>query len=123
MLVGAGGDPGGSRRLPSITRRRLAEFARATPAALPPEITRRLSRHTDREHDVLLLLGRGLSNAEIAERLHIGQAAVKTHVARVLDKIALRDRVHAVVFDIGGYLKLRTSGAPFAGFVTWNVLL
>lgn len=83
---------------PSITRRLLAEFARATPAAPQPEITRRLSRLTVREHDVLLLLGRGLSNAEIAARLHIGEATVKTHVTRVLDKLALRDRVHAVVF-------------------------
>ncbi|MFJ8795156.1 response regulator [Streptomyces sp. NPDC102462] len=83
---------------PSITRRLLAEFARATPAAHQPEITRRLSRLTGREHGVLLLLGRGLSNAEIAARLHIGEATVKTHVTRVLDKLALRDRVHAVVF-------------------------
>jgi DNA-binding NarL/FixJ family response regulator len=83
---------------PSVTRRLLAEFARSTPAAPAPETARRLSRLTEREHDVLLLLGRGLSNQEIAARLHIGEATVKTHVARVLDKLALRDRVHAVVF-------------------------
>ncbi|MEU9284664.1 response regulator transcription factor [Streptomyces sp. NPDC048275] len=83
---------------PSVTRRLLAEFARTTPAAPPPEVTRRLSRLTDREREVLLLLGRGLSNAEIAARLHVGEATVKTHVGRVLDKLSLRDRVHAVVF-------------------------
>ncbi|MHA5047730.1 response regulator [Streptomyces sp. SD15] len=83
---------------PSVTRRLLAEFARTTPAAPPPEVTRRLSRLTDREREVLLLLGRGLSNAEIAARLHVGEATVKTHVGRVLDKLGLRDRVHAVVF-------------------------
>ncbi|MEV0633761.1 response regulator transcription factor [Streptomyces sp. NPDC050619] len=83
---------------PSVTRRLLAEFARATPAAPPPDVVHRLSRLTDREREVLLLLGRGLSNAEIATRLHVGDATVKTHVGRVLDKLGLRDRVHAVVF-------------------------
>ncbi|MEV1085154.1 response regulator transcription factor [Streptomyces sp. NPDC050211] len=83
---------------PSVTRRLLAEFARATPATPPPDVVHRLSRLTDREREVLLLLGRGLSNAEIAARLHVGEATVKTHVGRVLDKLGLRDRVHAVVF-------------------------
>ena len=83
---------------PSVTRRLLAEFARATPLEPSPETARRLARLTEREHDVLLLLGRGLSNAEMAGRLHIGEATVKTHVGRVLEKLGLRDRVHAVVF-------------------------
>ncbi|MGJ5895002.1 response regulator [Streptomyces niveiscabiei] len=83
---------------PSVTRRLLAEFARATPLEPSPETARRLARLTEREHGVLLLLGRGLSNAEIAGRLHIGEATVKTHVGRVLEKLGLRDRVHAVVF-------------------------
>ncbi|MFM9443023.1 response regulator [Streptomyces acidiscabies] len=83
---------------PSVTRRLLAEFARATPVEPAPETARRLARLTEREHGVLLLLGRGLSNAEIAVRLHIGEATVKTHVGRVLEKLGLRDRVHAVVF-------------------------
>ncbi|QNP74463.1 response regulator transcription factor [Streptomyces roseirectus] len=83
---------------PTVTRRLLAEFARATPVEPSPEVARRLARLTEREHGVLLLLGRGLSNAEIAARLHIGEATVKTHVGRVLEKLGLRDRVHAVVF-------------------------
>ncbi|MFD3585377.1 response regulator [Streptomyces sp. NPDC058683] len=83
---------------PSVTRRLLAEFARATPVEPDPETARRLARLTGREREVLLLLGRGLSNAEIAGWLHVGEATVKTHVGRVLDKLALRDRVHAVVF-------------------------
>ncbi|MFE4964740.1 response regulator [Streptomyces sp. NPDC056660] len=83
---------------PSVTRRLLAEFARATPVEPDPETARRLARLTGREREVLLLPGRGLSDAEIAGRLHVGEATVKTHVGRVLDKLALRDRVHAVVF-------------------------
>ncbi|MDT0317158.1 response regulator transcription factor [Streptomyces millisiae] len=83
---------------PSVTRRLLAEFARSGPAEPSPEVARRLARLTEREHEVLLLLARALSNAEIAGRLHVGEATVKTHVARVLTKLGLRDRVHAAVF-------------------------
>ncbi|OHV60840.1 DNA-binding response regulator [Pseudofrankia sp. BMG5.36] len=83
---------------PSVTRRLLAEFARATPASPGPEIRHRLNKLTEREHEVLLLLGRGLSNAEISARLHVGEATAKTHVRRILDKLGLRDRIQAVVF-------------------------
>ena len=80
---------------PSITRRLLAEFARRP---RPDDAGPRLATLTDRERDVLLLLGRGLSNAEIAGQLFLGEATVKTHVGNVLGKLGLRDRVQAVVF-------------------------
>jgi DNA-binding NarL/FixJ family response regulator len=56
-----------------------------------------LSELTPREQEVLALLAEGLSNTEIANRLFIGDATVKTHVARILAKLGVRDRVHAVV--------------------------
>jgi DNA-binding NarL/FixJ family response regulator len=91
----------------------IRQIARGADALLAPALTRRLvdrfavgpprpsagglDRLTDREVDVLRLLGRGLSNAEIASELFIGETTVKTHVARVLMKLGLRDRVQAAI--------------------------
>ncbi|HKE80919.1 MAG TPA: response regulator transcription factor [Solirubrobacteraceae bacterium] len=80
---------------PSITKRLIQEFATARPApAQPPQ---GLDELTARELEVFKLVARGLSNAEIAEELVVSETTVKTHVARVLMKLGLRDRVQAVV--------------------------
>jgi DNA-binding NarL/FixJ family response regulator len=81
---------------PSVTRRLVEHFATSLEprAAEPPE----LARLTSREREVLLLIADACSNAEIAHRLHVGEETVKTHVSRVLAKLGLRDRVHAVVY-------------------------
>jgi DNA-binding NarL/FixJ family response regulator len=82
---------------PSVTKRVVEEFVRRPPESArpaPPE----LEELTDRELEVLKLLARGLSNAEIAKELFVSDATVKTHVARILMKLHLRDRVQAVVF-------------------------
>jgi DNA-binding NarL/FixJ family response regulator len=81
---------------PSIVRRLVERFA--TPAPTPAS-TRdaNLSDLTTREREVLVLIARGLSNAELAEHLTLSEATVKTHVARILSKLGLRDRVQAVV--------------------------
>jgi DNA-binding NarL/FixJ family response regulator len=81
---------------PSVTRRVIEEFTRrpALREGPPPE----LSELTARELDVLRLIARGCSNAEIARDLFVGESTVKTHVARILQKLHLRDRVQAVVF-------------------------
>ena len=78
---------------PSVTRRLIAQFTRSRPRR-SPAISDDL---TARETEVWQLVAEGLSNAEIAERLVIGEATVKTHVARLLAKLGLRDRVQAVV--------------------------
>jgi DNA-binding NarL/FixJ family response regulator len=78
---------------PALTRRLVDRFA-VTP---PRPSAAGLDRLTDREVDVLRLLGRGLSNSEIATELFIGETTVKTHVARVLMKLGLRDRVQAAI--------------------------
>jgi DNA-binding NarL/FixJ family response regulator len=80
---------------PSITRRLIEEFVRSGPAMTAPPAS--LSELTARELEVLQLIARGLSNAEIAKELFVGDATVKTHVARILMKLDLRDRVQAVV--------------------------
>jgi DNA-binding NarL/FixJ family response regulator len=79
---------------PAITTRVIAAFA-GQPGPQPPA---ELNGLTPREAEVLRLVARGLSNAEIAAELTVGEATVKTHVARVLMKLDLRDRVQAVVF-------------------------
>jgi DNA-binding NarL/FixJ family response regulator len=80
---------------PSITRRLIEDVASRprAPSAPPPAI----AELTDREREVLILVARGLSNAEIAERIVVSIGTVKTHVARLLMKLGLRDRVQAVV--------------------------
>ncbi|HET8601981.1 MAG TPA: response regulator transcription factor [Segeticoccus sp.] len=86
---------------PEVTRRVIAQMTQ-TPAPTPPprstERARELARLTPREREVLTLLARGLSNAEIARELFLGEATVKTHVSNCLTKLGLRDRVRAVVF-------------------------
>ena len=80
---------------PSVTRRLIEEFAkRPEPAARK---AKQLEVLTDRERDVLREVARGLTNAEIAARLHVAETTVKTHVAHMLDKLELRDRVQAVI--------------------------
>ncbi|HEY3530567.1 MAG TPA: response regulator transcription factor [Nocardioides sp.] len=79
---------------PAVTRRVIEHFARQPQVRPAPE----LARLTEREHEVLTYVARGLSNAEIAAELVISEATVKTHVARLLAKLQLRDRVQAVVY-------------------------
>ncbi len=90
---------------PALTRRLIERFAGGRPRAAPE-----LGRLTDREREVLTLLVRGLSNAEIASRLFVGESTVKTHVARVFTKLGLRDRAQAVIY--GYETGLVTPGGP-----------
>jgi DNA-binding NarL/FixJ family response regulator len=85
---------------PSVTRRLMREFARATTAEGHPTDVNNgdLSQLTQREREVLIHIGHGLANREIAQELNLGESTVKTHVKRILMKLALRDRVHAVVY-------------------------
>ena len=84
---------GDSLLAPSVTRRLVEEFSRRPRTRPAPE----LDELTDREREVLVLIGQGLSNVEIAGRLFLAETTVKTHVGRVLQKLRLRDRVQAVV--------------------------
>ena len=91
---------------PALTRRLLDTFASQlgdAPAGGRPATDPRLGTLTDREREILLAIGRGWTNREIAERLVLSESTVKTHVGRVLAKIGARDRVQAVIFayDLG----------------------
>ena len=86
---------GDSLLAPSVTRRLIEAYIRDHPPTRPPP--RGLDELTTRELEILIHVARGLSNAEIAEQLVLSPLTIKTHVARVLDKLNLRDRVQAVV--------------------------
>jgi DNA-binding NarL/FixJ family response regulator len=85
---------GDSLLAPSVTRRLIERFVRRERPAVPISDLGTLTR---REVDVLLLIARGLSNSELARELSLSEGTVKTHVARILSKLGLRDRVQAVV--------------------------
>jgi DNA-binding NarL/FixJ family response regulator len=78
---------------PALTKRLIERFTGGRPRAAPE-----LDRLTEREREVLMLLCRGRSNAEIARALYISESTAKTHVARVFTKLGLRDRAHAVIY-------------------------
>lgn len=80
---------------PKVTRRLMAAFAASAPAQRRPHDG--FAQLTDRESEVLVCLGEGLSDAQIARRLYIGETTVKPHVSRVLTKLDLRSRVQAAI--------------------------
>jgi DNA-binding NarL/FixJ family response regulator len=96
IRVVAGGD---ALLAPTITRRLLDRFAASLDAGPSPD----LGGLTDRELEILKLVAEGMSNAEIADRLFLGESTVKTHVSAVLRKLGVRDRVQAVIaaYDAG----------------------
>ena len=99
---------------PSITRRLISTFTSAPPphaVETTPAPPAGLDELTARELEVLVLLAEGLSNAEIAAKLYVGEATVKTHVARVLMKLGVRDRVQAVIVAFRAGLGPRPSPA------------
>ena len=78
-----------------MTRRLIAHFAHRTPA--PPKAAAGLAELTEREREVLALVARGLSNAELAETLRVSLPTAKTHVSRILTKLRARDRTQLVI--------------------------
>ena len=95
---------GGSLFAPSVTRRLIDEFSRITS---PPPIPE-LAELTPREREVLVLVARGNTNAEIAAELFVTEHTVKTHIARILSKLGLRDRTQAVIAAYeAGFVKPR----------------
>ncbi|MGW0187580.1 response regulator [Streptomyces sp. NPDC003362] len=94
-------DTGDALLAPTITRRLVERYAssaaRTAPGSAPPAVHRDLAVLTPREREVLTLMGKGLSNTELARELTLSEATVKTHVARIFAKLTLRDRAQAVV--------------------------
>jgi DNA-binding NarL/FixJ family response regulator len=82
---------------PSLTRRLVERFVLQATASEPAQ-RKLLAALTDREREVLALIARGLTNSEVADRLFVGETTVKTHLGRILSKLGLRDRIHAVIF-------------------------
>ena len=80
---------------PTVTRRLIKHFVDTAPRTVD---TTGLAALTRRERDVLALIAEGMSNQEIAQRLHVTEGTVKTHVSRILAKLGLRDRIHAVIY-------------------------
>ncbi|WP_030694194.1 response regulator transcription factor [Streptomyces globisporus] len=93
---------------PSLTRRLLDAYIHhlptASPTATPQPEDPRLATLTDREREILTVIGKGWSNTEIAERLHLAESTVKTHVGRILAKTGARDRVQAVILAYDTHL-------------------
>ncbi|MFF1817748.1 response regulator [Kribbella sp. NPDC058245] len=99
LLAGIRAVAGGNAIIaPALTRRLLDAYVQHLPGGPPdPRHHARLSSLTDREREILVAVGRGWTNAEIAERLTLSESTVKTHVGRVLAKIGARDRIQAVI--------------------------
>jgi DNA-binding NarL/FixJ family response regulator len=97
---------------PSTTRRLLDRFTPMLPSGNDTSGHAELTRLTDREREVLLLVAQGLSNGEIAHKLVLSEATVKTHVGRILTKLGLRDRVQAVVLAYESGLVRAGGGRP-----------
>jgi DNA-binding NarL/FixJ family response regulator len=97
---------------PSVTARVIARATRESSSDSPADV--RLDALTDREHEVLIFLGRGASNAEIAVDLFVSETTVKTHVSRILLKLGLRDRTAAVVFAYENGIITPGHGTPAA---------
>ncbi|MEV5988292.1 response regulator transcription factor [Streptomyces sp. NPDC052051] len=83
---------------PSVTKRLIAEFAKLSTGLRPASHAQAYGDLTERETEVLVLIAKGLSNAEIATRLVVAESTIKTHVSRILVKLGLRDRTQAAVF-------------------------
>jgi DNA-binding NarL/FixJ family response regulator len=104
---------------PALTRRLLDAFAHhlgSTPHDRQPDTDPRLDTLTDREREILVAIGHGRTNGEIAGRLVLSESTVKTHVGRVLAKIGARDRIQAVIFAYDlGLTRPHAPGGPAAG--------
>jgi DNA-binding NarL/FixJ family response regulator len=98
---------------PSVTRRLIAHFTGR--ARAPSKADRRLEELTEREQEVLSLVAHGLSNAELAETLHVSLPTAKTHVSRILTKLGARDRTQLVIlaYELGAVPRNEVGGHPW----------